>query len=227
MVKFKRRKNYRRHRGHRQTMSTVRITKIETSAMAHKKGVGSSVPGAIPLPAAGCQALGGQFVTAGSIIVRQRGTASSGVTGPGHRPRCSRLDGYVRFERKATISTSASPSSPPDRAGAPGSSDARRRDRRFAKGGDGCGRISSGVRALRLAWRPRFWRRRGRRQSSPKRIPPSPPCSISTTSATTRRSAASTARAPTSTAPPAMTPSCACRSAPWCPTVTRVNGWGI
>jgi large subunit ribosomal protein L21 len=29
VVKFKRRKNYRRHRGHRQTMSTVRIMKIE------------------------------------------------------------------------------------------------------------------------------------------------------------------------------------------------------
>ena len=29
VVKFKRRKNYRRHRGHRQTMNTVRIIKIE------------------------------------------------------------------------------------------------------------------------------------------------------------------------------------------------------
>jgi large subunit ribosomal protein L21 len=29
VVKFKRRKNYRRHRGHRQTMTAVRITKIE------------------------------------------------------------------------------------------------------------------------------------------------------------------------------------------------------
>lgn len=29
IVKFKRRKNYRRHRGHRQTATTVRITKIE------------------------------------------------------------------------------------------------------------------------------------------------------------------------------------------------------
>ena len=29
IVKYKRRKNYRRHRGHRQTMTTVRITKIE------------------------------------------------------------------------------------------------------------------------------------------------------------------------------------------------------
>ena len=29
IVKFKRRKNYRRHRGHRQTMTTVRITGIE------------------------------------------------------------------------------------------------------------------------------------------------------------------------------------------------------
>jgi large subunit ribosomal protein L21 len=29
VVKFKRRKNYRRHRGHRQTMTAVRITRIE------------------------------------------------------------------------------------------------------------------------------------------------------------------------------------------------------
>ena len=29
VVKFKRRKNYRRHRGHRQTMTSVRILKIE------------------------------------------------------------------------------------------------------------------------------------------------------------------------------------------------------
>ncbi len=29
VVKFKRRKNYRRHRGHRQILTTVRITKIE------------------------------------------------------------------------------------------------------------------------------------------------------------------------------------------------------
>ncbi len=30
VVKFKRRKNYRRHRGHRQTVTQVRITKIES-----------------------------------------------------------------------------------------------------------------------------------------------------------------------------------------------------
>jgi large subunit ribosomal protein L21 len=29
VVKFKRRKNYRRHRGHRQTLTAVRITGIE------------------------------------------------------------------------------------------------------------------------------------------------------------------------------------------------------
>lgn len=29
VIKFKRRKNYRRHRGHRQIMTAVRITKIE------------------------------------------------------------------------------------------------------------------------------------------------------------------------------------------------------
>jgi large subunit ribosomal protein L21 len=32
VVKFKRRKNYRRHRGHRQTMTAVRITKIEVES---------------------------------------------------------------------------------------------------------------------------------------------------------------------------------------------------
>jgi len=43
--------------------------------MAHKKGVGSSRNGRDSNPKMlGVKAFGGQFVTAGSIIVRQRGT---------------------------------------------------------------------------------------------------------------------------------------------------------
>jgi large subunit ribosomal protein L27 len=43
--------------------------------MAHKKGVGSSRNGRDSNPKMlGVKAYGGQFVTAGSIIVRQRGT---------------------------------------------------------------------------------------------------------------------------------------------------------
>ena len=104
VVKFKRRKNYRRHRGHRQTMSTVRITKIEAYAMAHKKGVGSSRNGRDSnSQRLGVKRFGGQFVTAGSIIVRQRGTRfKPGINvglGTDHTLFAT-SDGYVRFERK-------------------------------------------------------------------------------------------------------------------------------
>src|SRR2546425_2919365 len=40
IVKFKRRKNYRRHPGHRQAANTVRITENEGQGIAHQKGVG-------------------------------------------------------------------------------------------------------------------------------------------------------------------------------------------
>ena len=47
----------------------------EVSDMAHKKGGGSSKNGRDSNPQfRGVKAYGGQFVTAGSIIVRQRGT---------------------------------------------------------------------------------------------------------------------------------------------------------
>src|SRR2546425_12760788 len=39
IVKVKRRKNYRRHRVHRQAVTTVRITKIEAYLMAQQKAV--------------------------------------------------------------------------------------------------------------------------------------------------------------------------------------------
>ncbi|MGH7674229.1 MAG: 50S ribosomal protein L27 [Gemmatimonadales bacterium] len=72
--------------------------------MAHKKGVGSSRNGRDSGPKyLGVKAFGGQFVTAGSIIVKQRGTRFH----PGRNVRraaddslFSVVDGHVRFEHK-------------------------------------------------------------------------------------------------------------------------------
>ncbi|MGE5664622.1 MAG: 50S ribosomal protein L27 [Deltaproteobacteria bacterium] len=71
--------------------------------MAHKKGVGSSRNGRDSQPKMlGVKAYGGETVTAGSIIVRQRGT----VVRPGQNVGVGRdhsifalIDGIVRFER--------------------------------------------------------------------------------------------------------------------------------
>lgn len=71
--------------------------------MAHKKGVGSSRNGRdSQSKRLGVKAYGGEQVTAGSIIVRQRGTAVH----PGQNVGMGRdhtlfalIDGMVRFER--------------------------------------------------------------------------------------------------------------------------------
>ncbi len=71
--------------------------------MAHKKGVGSSRNGRDSQPKMlGVKAYGGETVTAGSIIVRQRGT----VVRPGQNVGVGRdhslfalIDGVVHFER--------------------------------------------------------------------------------------------------------------------------------
>ncbi len=71
--------------------------------MAHKKGVGSSRNGRDSQPKMlGVKTYGGEAVTAGSIIVRQRGT----VVRPGQNVGVGRdhtlfalIDGVVRFER--------------------------------------------------------------------------------------------------------------------------------
>lgn len=72
--------------------------------MAHKKGVGSSRNGRDSQPKMlGVKAHGGQLVSAGSIIVRQRGTQiHPGVNvGAGKDDTLFALiDGYVTFERK-------------------------------------------------------------------------------------------------------------------------------
>lgn len=72
--------------------------------MAHKKGVGSSRNGRDSIgKRLGVKAFGGQKVTAGSIIVRQRGTTIH----PGNNVGCGKdytlfalTDGVVTFERK-------------------------------------------------------------------------------------------------------------------------------
>ena len=72
--------------------------------MAHKKGVGSSRNGRdSESKRLGVKKFGGQFVRAGNIIVRQRGTQWH----PGNNVGTGRdytifakIDGVVRFERK-------------------------------------------------------------------------------------------------------------------------------
>lgn len=72
--------------------------------MAHKKGVGSSRNGRdSQSKRLGVKAFGGEFVTAGSIIIRQRGTATHPGTNVGiggDDTLFAKIDGYVKFERK-------------------------------------------------------------------------------------------------------------------------------
>jgi large subunit ribosomal protein L27 len=72
--------------------------------MAHKKGVGSSRNGRDSNPQMlGVKRFGGQFVTGGSILVRQRGTRFH----PGRNVGLgsddtlyAKIDGVVKFERR-------------------------------------------------------------------------------------------------------------------------------
>jgi len=72
--------------------------------MAHKKGVGSTRNGRDSAgKRLGVKRFGGQQVTAGSILVRQRGTTIH----PGDNVGCGKdytlfalIDGVVKFERK-------------------------------------------------------------------------------------------------------------------------------
>ena len=72
--------------------------------MAHKKGVGSSRNGRDSNPQMpGAKRFGGQFVTGGSILVRQRGTRFK----PGNNVGLgsddtlfAKVDGVVKFERR-------------------------------------------------------------------------------------------------------------------------------
>jgi large subunit ribosomal protein L27 len=72
--------------------------------MAHKKGVGSSRNGRDSNPQMlGVKRFAGQYVTGGSILVRQRGTRfrPGGNVGLGSDDTLyARIAGYVRFERR-------------------------------------------------------------------------------------------------------------------------------
>ena len=72
--------------------------------MAHKKGVGSSRNGRDSGPKyLGVKRFGGEFVTAGSIIVMQRGTKfhpGENVRRASNDSLFSVVDGHVKFEHK-------------------------------------------------------------------------------------------------------------------------------
>jgi large subunit ribosomal protein L27 len=72
--------------------------------MAHKKGVGSSRNGRDSNPQIlGVKRFGGQFVTGGSILVRQRGTRFKPGLNVGigsDDTLFAKIDGYVKFERR-------------------------------------------------------------------------------------------------------------------------------
>ncbi len=72
--------------------------------MAHKKGVGSSRNGReSESKRLGVKAFGGQFVSSGSIIIRQRGTKihpGSNVGLGSDDTIFAKIDGVVKFERK-------------------------------------------------------------------------------------------------------------------------------
>ena len=75
--------------------------------MAHKKGVGSSRNGREShSKRLGVKAFGGQTVTAGSIIIRQRGTKihpGKNVGVGSDDSLFAKIDGVVTFERKDKI----------------------------------------------------------------------------------------------------------------------------
>ncbi|OOP55965.1 MAG: 50S ribosomal protein L27 [Candidatus Brocadia carolinensis] len=83
--------------------------------MAHKKGQGSSKNGRDSNPQMrGVKRYGGQFVTAGSIIVRQCGTKFK----PGRNVGIGRddtlfsmINGMVKFETRHRVSVYATPES--------------------------------------------------------------------------------------------------------------------
>ncbi len=72
--------------------------------MAHKKAGGSTRNGRdSQSKRLGVKAFGGQFVTAGSIIIRQRGTkvhAGDNVGCGRDHTLFAKADGYVKFEKK-------------------------------------------------------------------------------------------------------------------------------
>ncbi|MFW6006418.1 MAG: 50S ribosomal protein L27 [Bacillota bacterium] len=76
--------------------------------MAHKKSSGTSRNGRdSESKRLGCKEFDGDFVSAGSILVRQRGTKFKpglNVSRGGDDTLFAKVDGYVRYERKGKTS---------------------------------------------------------------------------------------------------------------------------
>jgi large subunit ribosomal protein L27 len=75
--------------------------------MAHKKGMGSSRNGRdSKSKRLGIKRYGGEFVTAGSILVRQRGTKFKPGVGVGRASDdtlFAKIDGFVRFQNSRIV----------------------------------------------------------------------------------------------------------------------------
>ncbi len=86
--------------------------KMQLQLFAHKKGVGSSRNGRDSASQRlGAKRADGQFVLAGNILVRQRGTKihPGNNVGLGKDDTLfSKVDGVVRFERKGRFDTQVS-----------------------------------------------------------------------------------------------------------------------
>jgi large subunit ribosomal protein L27 len=96
--------------------------------MAHKKGGGSSTNGRDSQgQRLGIKRFGGQFVTGGSILIRQRGTRFKAGKNVGRAKDDSlfaRIDGVVRFEDKGGSGRFISVLPPTEGAAAPAESPA-------------------------------------------------------------------------------------------------------
>ena len=88
------------------------LMKLNIQLFAHKKGKGSSSNGRDSAGRRlGAKASDGEFVTAGSIIYRQRGTkifAGNNVGLGKDHTLFTTIDGYVKFERKGRDKKQAS-----------------------------------------------------------------------------------------------------------------------
>jgi len=80
------------------------LMKLNIQLFAHKKGKGSSSNGRDSAGRRlGAKASDGEFITAGSIIYRQRGTkiyAGTNVGMGNDHTLFTKIDGYVKYERK-------------------------------------------------------------------------------------------------------------------------------
>ena len=116
IIKFRRRKHHMKQMGHRQWYTAIKITgdqrvrSLGEHAMAHKKAGGSTRNGRdSQSKRLGVKRFGGEQVTAGSIIVRQRGTKIRPGVNVGVGQAITRClpRSMARFCSRPKVSTSA------------------------------------------------------------------------------------------------------------------------